>query len=179
ALSHYYYVIQNDTDGDLAFDAAKNFAYVCKTIEEWQKAVEAYQIILERWGDAELEAQTIFDIAFCHFRDKKYEKAIQMFQQSMQILEDGELKAEAQYWLAESYFGMENYEKAVTEFLKVSYNYNDYLQWAALSELRAGQVYLEAGSIEKAKRLFNRIIDKYSASSDWGREAVKILKELQ
>jgi tetratricopeptide (TPR) repeat protein len=179
ALTHYYRVIQQDTDGQLAFDAAKNFAYVCKTIEEWQKAVDAYQIILNRWGDADLEAQTIFDIAFCHYRDKKYDKAIEMFRQSLQLIEDAELQAEVQYWLADSYFGMDNYETAVTEFLKVSYNYNEFLQWAALSELRAAQSYLKMNNLVKAKRLLNRIIDKYGAASDWGKEAVKILKELQ
>lgn len=179
ALEQYYRVIQQDTDGQLAFAAAKNFAFVCKTIEEWQKAVDAYQIILKRWGDADLEAQTIFDIAFCHYRDKKYDKAVEMFRQSLQLIEDAELQAEAQYWLAESYFGMENYETAVTEFLKVSYNYSEFLQWAALSELRAAQSYLKMQNVVKAKRLLNRIIDKYGAASNWGKEAVKILKELQ
>ncbi|MCK4312617.1 MAG: tetratricopeptide repeat protein, partial [Candidatus Cloacimonetes bacterium] len=83
ALNYYYKVIENDKTGKLALDAAQNFAYVCKTIKEWQKAVAAYEIILERWGDAELEAETIFDIAFCHFRDKKYQNAIKMFERSI------------------------------------------------------------------------------------------------
>jgi hypothetical protein len=34
-------------------------------------------------------------------------------------------------------------------------------------------------NVVKAKRLLNRIIDKYGAASNWGKEAVKILKELQ
>ena len=178
ALIHYYKVIENDQDGELAFDAARNFAFVCKTIEEWQKAVAAYQIILERWGDQELEANTIFDIAFCHFRDKKYANAAEMFARSIPLLNDAEIQAEAQYWIGESYFGMDQYEIAVSEFLKVGYNYPDFTHWAASAELKAGESYQDMKKIEKARRIYERIIDKYGRYSQWGTEAAKRLENL-
>ncbi len=178
ALIHYYKVIENDQDGELAFDAARNFAFVCKTIEEWQKAVAAYQIILERWGDQELEANTIFDIAFCHFRDKKYANAAEMFARSILLLNDAETQAEAQYWIGESYFGMDQYEIAVSEFLKVGYNYPDFTHWAASAELKAGESYQDMKKIEKARRIYERIIDKYGRYSQWGTEAAKRLENL-
>jgi len=178
ALEHYYKVIELDESGQLAFDAAKNFAFVCKTIEEWQKAISAYEIILERWGDAGLEAQTVFDIAFCHFRDKKYAKAIEMFERAIPILTEKELQAEAQYWIGESYFGLEDYEKAISEFLKVGYNYSEYAQWTASAELRAGESYINSGKKDKAKRTFERIIEKYGKFSNWGKEASKRLESL-
>lgn len=178
ALGHYYKVIENDQDGELAFDAARNFAFVCKTIEEWQKAIAAYQIILERWGDQELEANTIFDIAFCHFRDKKYANAAEMFSRSIPLLNDAETQAEAQYWIGESYFGMDQYETAVSEFLKVGYNYPDFAHWAASAELKAGESYQNMKKIEKASRIYERIIDKYGRYSQWGTEAAKRLENL-
>jgi TolA-binding protein len=178
ALIHYYKVIENDQDGELAFDAARNFAFVCKTIEEWQKAVAAYQIILERWGDQNLEANTIFDIAFCHYRDKKYANAAEMFTRSIPLLNDAETQAEAQYWIGESYFGMDQYETAVSEFLKVGYNYPDFTHWAASAELKAGESYQDMKKIEKARRIYERIIDKYGRYSQWGTEAAKRLENL-
>lgn len=178
ALNFYYRVIENDKKGDLALDAAKNFAFVCKTIEEWQKAVAAYEIILERWGDAGLESKTVFDIAFCHYRDKKYSKAIEMFEKAMEILSDKELLAEAQYWIAESYFGMESYENAVSEFLKVGYSYSEFAHWSASGELRAGEAYINMDKKDKAKRIFERVIEKYGKFSDWGKEARKRLESL-
>ncbi len=178
ALEHYYKVIELDETGQLAFDAAKNFAFVCKTIEEWQKAISAYEIILERWGDAGLEAQTVFDIAFCHFRDKKYTKAVEMFERAIPILTEKQLQAEVQYWIGESYFGLEDYEKAISEFLKVGYNYSEYAQWTASAELRAGESYMNLGKNDKAKRTFERIIDKYGKYNDWGKEASKRLESL-
>jgi tetratricopeptide (TPR) repeat protein len=176
ALEHYYKVIENDEDGKLAFDAARNFAFVCKTIEEWQKAVSAYEIILERWGDDELESATMFDIAFCHFRDKKYANAIEMFQKAMPILESKELKAEAQYWIADSYFGLDEYEKSISEYLKVGYGYPEFPHWAASAELRAGEAYINLKDNVKARRTFERIIEKYGRSSNWGKEALKRLE---
>jgi TolA-binding protein len=171
ALQHYYDVIENDETGKLALDAARNFAYVCKTIEEWQKAVAAYEIILERWGDSELEGNTLFDIAFCHFRDKRYPDAVEMFLAALQQLNDRELSAEAQYWIGEAWFNMADYDKAIAEFLKVSYNYSDYVQWAATAELKAGEAYSKAGEKDKAIRIYERVIDKYGEISQWGKEA--------
>ena len=178
ALDHYYIVIEKDEDGALAFDAARNFAFVCKTIEEWDKAIAAYEIIIERWGDQKLEGITLFDIAFCHYRDKKYDKAVEMFGRAIPLLQDTELQAEAQYWIGESYYGMENYETAVAEFLKVGYNYAKYTQWAASAELKVGESYVEMRNIEKARRMYERIIERYGKNSQWGTEAQKRLGNL-
>jgi len=171
ALSHYYKVIEQDEDGKLAFAAASNFALVCKTMKEWQKAIAAYQIILERWGDEGLEAKTIFDIAFCYFRDKKYSHAIDMFRRAIPLLENKEAKAEAQYWIGESLFGMEKYESAVSELLKVGYNYSEFTQWAASAELKAGEAYQNNKQFDKAAQIYERVIDKYGKYSQWGTEA--------
>ncbi len=179
ALSHYYKVIENDEDGELAFDAARNFAFVCKTMKEWQKAIVAYQIILERWGDEELEAKTVFDIAFCHFRDKKYSHAIEMFTRAIPLLKEKETQAEAQYWIGESLFGMESYEDAVSELLKVGYNYPQFTQWAASAELKAGEAYQNNNQFDKAVQIYERVISKYGKYSQWGTEAGNRLQTLK
>lgn len=175
ALEDYYYVIQNDDDGKLALDAANNFAKVCRTIEEWDKAISAYEIILERWGDSELEGKTLFDIAYCYYSDKDYDKAVEMFTRAIVLITDAELQAETQYWIGESYFGMDEYEKAAGELLKVVYSYDMYVQWAAIADLRAAECYQRLNEPVKAKRIYERVISKYGANSDWGREAARRL----
>jgi len=178
ALGFYYKVIENDKQGDLARDAAQNFAYVCKVLEKWQDAVAAYEIILERWGEQGLNSETVFNIAFCHFRDKKYDKAVDMFGQALDILEDKEMRAEAQYWIGESHFGAEEWESAISELLKVGYNYPEFTQWAASADLKAGEAYVRSGKPSKAKRIFERVIDKYGAGSRWGGEAKRQIESL-
>jgi tetratricopeptide (TPR) repeat protein len=178
ALADYFYVIQNDDQGELAKDAARNFAFVAKRLEQWQKAVSAYEIILERWGDTGLQAETIFDIAFCHYRDKKYSNAVEMFRNAVSLLATDLQKAEAQYWLGESYYGMDLYETAITEFLKVSYNYPAITDWAASAELRAGECYLKMRQFAKAKTIFQRVVSKFGAGSNYGLQAQEHLRNL-
>ena len=178
ALDYYYKVIEEDKNGKLAFDAAKNFAIVCKTIKEWQKAIDAYEIILERWGDENLQSETVFDIAFCYYRDKKFQKSITMFKKSLSLLDDDMQKAEAQYWIGDSYFGMEDYENAVTAYLKVSYNYPSITRWAATAELQAAESYIRQNNFIKAKKILNRIITKYGIGSNWGNQARTKLAKL-
>ncbi|MDP8211274.1 MAG: tetratricopeptide repeat protein [Candidatus Stygibacter australis] len=168
SLDNYYYVIEHDEDGKLALEAAQNFAKVCKTIEEWEKAIAAYEIILEKWGNQGLEGQTIFDIAFCYYRDKRFQQAIEMFQQALGQVNDRELQAEAQYWIGMSYFEKDEFEQAVTELLKVGYSYESYTQWAASAELQAGEAYQKLNSTAKARRIFERVIEKYGINSQWG-----------
>ncbi len=178
ALTRYYYVIENDSTGTLAKDAARNFALVCKAIGEWEKAVSAYEIILERWGDQDMQAETLFDIGYCYYRDRKYNRAVETFQKAIPILENPEMKAEAQYWIGQSYFDDEAWESAVTAWLRVSYNYPNITQWAAVSELKSGEAYLMMRNIEKARLIFEKVVQKYGAGSDWGKEAAKKLKEI-
>lgn len=177
AMNQYSFVIENDESGKLALDAAKNFAIVCKTIEEWSNAIDAYEIILERWGDEGLEAETLFNIAFCHFRDKKYKKSIEMFEKVLPLLTEDILKAEAQYWIGESYFGMDDFEQAITAFLKVGYNYSSITRWAATASLKTGESYIMAHKPDKARQIFEKIISKYGKNSQWGKIAVVRLQQ--
>jgi len=178
ALDFYYAVIIADSTGKLAADAASNFALVCKTIQEWQKAIKAYELIMERWGDKDLQGETLFDIAFCYYRDKKYSNAISTFNKAIALLKNNELRAEAQYWIGDSYFENEDYVNSISEFLKVSYNYPELTQWAASADLQVGQAYYKVGKIDQAKYIYNKVIEKYGSGSDWGKEAKKRLETL-
>ncbi|MCK4312618.1 MAG: tetratricopeptide repeat protein, partial [Candidatus Cloacimonetes bacterium] len=64
------------------------------------------------------------------------------------------------------------------EFLKVGYSYQEFTQWAASAELRAGEAYVNMKKIDKAKRMYERIISKYGKFSQWGAEASKRLENL-
>ena len=177
ALDHYLFVIQNDGRGSLAYDAAKNYAIVCKTIEEWKKAIEAYEIILERWGEGEIEGETLFNIAFCHYRDRNYTEAIKTFEQSLVHIGDREIKAEAQHWIGGSYFNLNQFDSAITEYRKVGYFYPDFVEWVAVSELKIAEAYMKQEKMDSAKDTLNRIISKYGRASDWGKQAQLLLQQ--
>jgi len=178
ALEHYHIVIQTDMTGSLAFDAAKNYAIVCKTIEDWQQAIEAYEIILERWREGEHEGETLFNIAYCQFRDRKYLDAIRSFERALPLLSDREMKAEAQYWIGESYFSMNQFDNAATEYLKVGYFYPEFVQWNAISELKLAEAYIRQGRDENARTVLQKVIEKYGRESDWGKQALIYLEQI-
>ncbi|MBW6515976.1 MAG: tetratricopeptide repeat protein [Candidatus Cloacimonetes bacterium] len=178
ALEHYHIVIQTDMTGNLAYDAAKNYAIVCKTIEDWQQAIEAYEIILERWGDGEEAGETLFNIAYCQFRDRKYLDAIRTFESALPLISDREMKAEAQYWIGESYFSMNQFDNAATEYLKVGYFYPEFVQWNAISELKLAEAYIRQGRYENARGVLNTVIEKYGRDSDWGKQALIYLEQI-
>ncbi len=179
ALDHYFKVINGDETGKLALDAARNFAFVCKTIEEWDKAISAYELIMDKWGDKELESDAVFNIAYCYYRDKSYPKAVSMFEKALQLIDSEELKAESQYWIGESYMGMYMYNEAVTAFLKVSYNYPDQTRWSATSELQAAEAYIKLKKYERALTRLKSIIAKYGAGSNWGKIAQEKISIIQ
>jgi tetratricopeptide (TPR) repeat protein len=174
ALAYYDKVMAMDSTGTLARDAAHNYAVVCKTLGEWERAVAAYERILDRWGDKGLQGETLFDIAYCYYRDKKYAHAVETFDKAMPMLDSSQSKAEALYWRAESLFGLEQWDQAVSAFLKVAYSYPDIVQWAATAELRTAEAYQRQGSPDKCRAMLDRIVEKYGADSQWGREAVQM-----
>lgn len=178
ASQYYTSVIQNDSTGAYAFDAASNYALLTKITKEWEKAIQLYQMIIKRWGDKQLNSETQFNIAFCYFQAKLYDKSIQMFEQYYASFTSNELKAEALYWIAENYFSKEEYQQAVNAFLKVSYTFPTLVKWASLSELRAGESYLKNNQKDKAILTLKRVINVYGASSEAGLEAKTILDGL-
>ena len=63
AFEYYQSVMLNDSTGVYALDAASNYALLAKLTHEWEKAVQVYQMIIDRWGDQKC-AETQFNIAF-------------------------------------------------------------------------------------------------------------------
>lgn len=177
ALDYYYQVIINDKLGPLSKDAAHNFAVIARQMQDWEKVISAYRLIMDRWGQSHLDAETRLTIAFSYYQAKQYDQAINLFNQLLNELENEELKAESQYWVAECYVGKQALNEAVTAFLKVRYSYEKFGQWAGLAELRLAETYLKQGQTEKASQLFNEIIRVYGANSDLGKEARKYLEQ--
>jgi len=178
AIEAYQIVMQEDTSGKYAVDATYNFAIACKTIGNYSAAVEAYQLLTERFPEQMPNKEALFEIAYCYFSDKKYSKAIEIFTQAFPHF-SSEKQAEIQYWIGESYFGMENFEQAAIEFLKVSYMYSHDAQLSVTADLRAGLAYEKLEQWNKAAGIYHKIVKKYGASSQWGKEAQQRLGQIE
>ncbi|HPY96772.1 MAG TPA: tetratricopeptide repeat protein [Candidatus Cloacimonadota bacterium] len=178
AFDYYQAVMLNDTTGVYAIDAASNYAIVAKLTNEWEKAVQVYQMIIDRWGDQNINSETQFNIAFCYYQAKLYDKSIQMFEKYFNDFTTDDLKAEALYWIGENLFSKEEYELAVNSFLKVAYSYPTAIKWSAIAELRAGEAYLSNNQMERGITQLNKVISIYGPGSQAGTEAKKRLNQL-
>jgi len=148
---------------------------LAKITKEWEKAVQTYQMIINRWGDKQISSETQFNIAFCYYQAKLYDKSILIFEKYFNTFLTDDLKAEALYWIAENYYAKEEYELAVNAFLKVPYSYPNVIKWAAVAELRAGESYLKNKQVDRAISTFKKVISLYGKNSEAGIEAVKNL----
>ena len=177
ALDYYYQVILNDKNGTLAKNAAHNFAVVAKQMQDWDKAIAAYKVIMDRWGQTHLDAETRLTIAFSFYQANQFDQALNLFNQLVSELKDDELLAEAQYWIAECLVGKKEYNEGITAFQNVKKLYPKATEWIGISELRIAETFLRQGYVEKAMQLFNEIIRIHGASSDLGKEAMKYINQ--
>ena len=175
ALELYYDIIVNDMDGSLAKDAAHNFALAARHISDWDIAIAAYKIIMDRWGQTHLDPQTRLTIGFSFYQAKEYDQALILLNQLLPDLPTNELKAEAQYWIAESFVGKNEFDNAIAEFHRLRNSYPRETRWTGLAELKIAEIYHARGDIDTAEALFREIIRAHGAASDLGREANKYL----
>jgi tetratricopeptide (TPR) repeat protein len=178
ALDNYYQVINNDDDGKLARDAAYNFAVTSRYMQAWGQAMSAYRVIIDRWGQSVLSAETRLTIGFCFYMAKEYDQAINLFTQLLTEMTNVDNKAEAQYWIAASYAQKGEYETAEENYRTLRANYRSAGRWMDLAELGIAETFISRGDIETGKQLLNQIIRNRGATSDAGKEANKILQTL-
>ncbi|MFC1629375.1 tol-pal system YbgF family protein, partial [Gemmatimonadota bacterium] len=72
-----------------------------------------------------------------------------------------ELAAEAQYLAGEVLFAQERWIDAEVQYLKVKYVFPAFTDWIAQAVYRAGEANVRLGEPEKARTLFQSVLDDY------------------
>ncbi len=90
---------------------------------------------------------------------------------------EDEVAAEAQFNIGETYFVKGDFKNAMLEYMRLSYVYGKFTDWAIKGQIRAARSYKELGEIEQAKNLLEKIISKYPDTS-YGQEAKDLLSSL-
>jgi TolA-binding protein len=177
SLEYYYQVIVNDHDGKLARDAAHNFAIIARQLQDWEKAIAAYKIIMDRWGQTHLAEETRLTIGFCFFQAKQYDQALNIFNQLLEELTSNELRAETLYWMGESLLAKGEFTEAETAFQSVRQRFPRETKWVSISAFRIAESYHDRGYTDRANEMFREIIRVFGPGSDVGREAAKYLAQ--
>ena len=107
----------------------------------------------------------LYDRIMEEFKHRDYEAAMAGFRLFIEIHGQSALAANAQYWIGECQFRTRRYRDALQSFYDVVSNYPLSPKLAA-STLKLGQTYIKLGDQEKARLMFDRVIDQYPESAE-------------
>jgi tol-pal system protein YbgF len=99
------------------------------------------------------------------FKHRDYEAALAGFRLFLELHSHSALAANAQYWIGECQYRMGRYKEALNSFYNVV-SYYPLSPKIAASTLKLGQTYARLGDQEKARMMFDRVLDQYPDSSE-------------
>ncbi len=109
---------------------------------------------------------------------KEYERAIAHLKQ-LRPLVSADVEAEVQYWIAKAYSDAGFTEQAIIEFLKVRYQCKQTkLPWGATALYEAGSGYRKLGNLDKAKEMYQLVVQERGATDNIGRAANQKIDEI-
>lgn len=107
----------------------------------------------------------LYDRVMDEFKHRDYEAAMAGFRLFIELHSQSSLAANAQYWIGECQYRMGRYRDALKSFSDVVSNYPLSPKLAA-STLKLGQTYTKLGDHEKARLMFDRVVEEYPDSSE-------------
>lgn len=107
----------------------------------------------------------LYDRVMEEFKQRDYEAAMAGFRLFIELHGQSALAANAQYWIGECQYRMRRYRDALKSFYDVVSNYPLSPKLAA-STLKLGQTYTKLGDHEKARLMFDRVVEQYPESSE-------------
>ncbi len=107
----------------------------------------------------------LYDRVMDEFKHRDYAAAMAGFQLFIELHGQSALAANAQYWIGECQYRMGRYREALKSFYDVVSNYPLSPKVAA-STLKLGQTYAKLRDPEKARLMFDRVVDQYPDSSE-------------
>lgn len=118
----------------------------------------------------------LYDRVMDEFKHRDYAAAMAGFQLFLELHSQSSLAANAQYWIGECQYRMGRYRDALQSFYDVVSNYPLSPKLAA-STLKLGQTYKKLGDPEKARLMFDRVVEQHPDSTE-SEAALKALEAM-
>lgn len=118
----------------------------------------------------------LYDRVMDEFKHRDYTAAMAGFQLFLELHGQSSLAANAQYWIGECQYRTGRYRDALKSFYDVVSNYPLSPKLPA-STLKLGQTYVKLRDPEKARLMFDRVVDQYpdSAEAEVARKALETI----
>src|SRR5689334_15405199 len=107
----------------------------------------------------------LYDRVMEEFKHRDYEAALAGFRLFLELHGQTSLAANAQYWVGECQFRMGRYKDALKAFYNVV-SYYPLSPKLAASTLKIGQTYTKLKDHEKARMMYERVVDQYPDSPE-------------
>ena len=107
----------------------------------------------------------LYDRVMDEFKHRDYAAAMAGFQLFLELHGQSSLAANAQYWIGECQYRTGRYREALKSFYDVVSNYPLSPKLPA-STLKLGQTYVKLGDPEKARLMFDRVVEQYPDSTE-------------
>jgi tetratricopeptide (TPR) repeat protein len=126
--------------------------------QNYQKAIEKLNTIIEEYGGTEESQQGMFLLASIYYQQKKYDQAAELFEQFIDSYSGNDiLISSAMAGLAGCYEIKKKFESAAELYLKAAKVADNFTESDNYRYL-AGICYKKSGRIEDARIQFNRVI---------------------
>ena len=114
-----------------------------------------------------------YDRVMEEFKHRDYEAALAGFRFFLELHGRSSLAANAQYWVGECQYRLGRYKEALKSFYHVV-SYYPLSPKLAASTLKIGQTYTKMKDHEKARMMYERVVDQYpeSAEAELARKAL-------
>jgi tol-pal system protein YbgF len=118
----------------------------------------------------------LYDRVMEEFKHGDYEAALAGFRLFIELHRQSALAANAQYWIGECQYRLGRYKDALNSFYNVG-TYNPVSPKMAASAFKIGQTYSRLGEYERARLMFDRVLDQYpdGAEAELARKAISVM----
>ncbi|HLZ35963.1 MAG TPA: tol-pal system protein YbgF [Nitrospira sp.] len=118
----------------------------------------------------------LYDRVMEEFKHGDYEAALAGFRLFIELHRQSALAANAQYWIGECQYRLGRYKDALNSFYNVG-TYNPVSPKLAASAFKIGQTYSRLGEYERARLMFDRVLDQYpnGAEAELARKAISVM----
>lgn len=129
-------------------------------------------------GQVQDTSRHLYDRVMEEFKHRDYEAALAGFRLFLELHGQTSLAANAQYWVGECQYRMGRYREALKAFYNVV-SYYPLSPKLAASTLKIGQTYNKLKDQEKARMMFERVVDQYpdSPEAEVARKALDLAAE--
>lgn len=172
-----YRTVTVSGDPVLAEAAQYNLVKVLEHMEYFESAQQEALTYLERYPESESAFDMKIKLGILYHKGGQLGRAAQHFR-TLQA-PDSEGEARIRFYLAEALFSMGNYQEAVLEYMKVAILNEDQFLFAVTARLNAADCYAYLGQRDTAIDLYQQIIVRYGADSDYGKVAQEHLDNVR